>query len=155
MINYFWNNYKFLSNFYPCRVIMDGLEYNSTEHAYQAAKTLDSKYRATIAALPGDKAAKAKRMGSEKGMKKAGLELRPAWEEVKKDIMLDLLRQKFRGDEGLGKQLLLTHSHELIEGNAWHDNYWGSCLCSNCKGFDGQNWLGILLMQVRQELMGD
>ena len=69
MINYFWNNYKFLSNFYPCRVIMDGLEYNSTEHAYQAAKTLDSKYRATIAALPGDKAAKAKRMGSEKGRK--------------------------------------------------------------------------------------
>lgn len=151
MINSFMGIHRYLSNFSPVRVIFEGLEYNTTEHAYQAAKTFDSKYRTKIAALPADKAGKAKRMGSKKGMKKAGLTIRSDWEYVKKDIMLDLLRQKFR-DTKLRKMLISTFPQKLREGNTWCDNYWGDCKCDNCKYIIGQNWLGKLLMQVRQEI---
>jgi len=36
----FVDQYDFLSNFYPAKVVLDGETYFSTEHAYQAAKTL-------------------------------------------------------------------------------------------------------------------
>ena len=41
---------RFLSNFWPCKVMLDGVEYASTEHAYQAAKSDDPAYRAAVAA---------------------------------------------------------------------------------------------------------
>ena len=44
-----------------------------------------------------------------------------------------------------------TGDAELIEGNTWHDNYWGVCSCSKCNG-RGKNRLGKLLMKVREEL---
>ena len=40
----------------------------------------------------------------------------------------------------------------LIEGNYWHDNYWGNCLCPKCKEIEGQNQLGKILMKVRSTL---
>lgn len=48
-------------------------------------------------------------------------------------------------------KLLATGGQELIEGNRWHDTFWGRCVCERCKG-TGQNWLGRLIMQVREEL---
>lgn len=40
VIDSFSGNYRFLSNFWPCVVTLDDQQYTSTEHAYQAAKTL-------------------------------------------------------------------------------------------------------------------
>ena len=40
----------------------------------------------------------------------------------------------------------------LIEGNTWHDNYWGDCSCNRCKSKSGENMLGILLMELRDKL---
>ena len=71
--------------------------------------------------------------------------LRSDWEEVKDDVMLELLRMKF-GNSKLGAKLLDTGDQELIEGNDWHDTYW-----SVYRG-KGKNMLGKLLMQVRTEL---
>lgn len=51
MINSFMGKYRFLSNFWPCKVIFNGLEYPSTEHAYQAAKTLNPEERYEISLL--------------------------------------------------------------------------------------------------------
>ena len=59
-----------------------------------------------------------------------------------------LLRQKF-GDAWLRAKLLATGDAELIEGNYWHDTFWGMC---NGKG---ENHLGRLLMEVRSELRVD
>lgn len=70
---------------------------------------------------------------------------REDWEQVKDDIMLELLRIKFN-QEPLKVLLLSTKEAELIEGNTWGDVYWGVC-----NGI-GQNKLGKLLMQVRSEL---
>ena len=46
--------------------------------------------------------------------------------------------------------LLATGGEELIEGNWWHDNFFGVCTCGPCDG-KGKNNLGKILMRVREE----
>jgi ribA/ribD-fused uncharacterized protein len=141
MIARFNGQYQFLSNFYASPINFEGMDYPTVEHAYQAAKTEDPYLRASIAALsdPG----KAKASGR-------GLVLRADWDAIKETIMHVLLIKKFRDPE-LALKLVNTGGQELIEGNYWHDNYWGKCLCANCHG--GQNKLGTLLMMVRTQIV--
>jgi len=67
---------------------------------------------------------------------------------MKADIMLELLRLKFAFYD-LGMLLLATEDAVLEEGNWWGDTYWG--VCPSGSG-NGENMLGRLLMQVREEL---
>lgn len=136
-INRFRGLYDFLSNFYPVKVSLDGIVYDSVEHSFQAAKTLDPAKRLTVETqlTPGA----AKRAG------RAIRSLRPDWESVKVDVMLDLLRQKFTYPD-LAGGLLATGDAALVENNDWHDVFWGVC-----QGV-GKNMLGILLMRVRAEI---
>jgi N-glycosidase YbiA len=137
-IDKFDGGYRFLSNFYMHPVKLDGVIYPSSEHGYQAAKTLDPAQREIIrtCSTPGQ----AKRAGKK-------VSLRPDWESVKLQVMEDLVRQKFNSP-GLKELLLSTNNDELVEGNAWGDTYWGVC------NGRGQNHLGKILMKVRQELRG-
>jgi ribA/ribD-fused uncharacterized protein len=132
---------RFLSNFWKCDVTFDGDTYSSSEHAYQAAKTLDKAEREMIknTASPGA----AKRMGRQ-------VILRDDWEEVKNSIMLEILRNKFSAHKDLEEKLLETGNKVLVEGNKWHDCEWGVCYCDRCNGM-GKNKLGEILMQVREE----
>jgi predicted NAD-dependent protein-ADP-ribosyltransferase YbiA (DUF1768 family) len=77
--------------------------------------------------------------------------MRSDWETVKLSVMQDLIRQKFRYGSVLGEMLIGTGVEMLIEGNRWHDLYWGRCDCPRHLG-QGQNMLGALLMQQRAEL---
>ena len=76
----------FLSNFYPRPVTFGGVKYLSAEHAFQAQKSFDPEYQASVlyAQTPG----KAKRLGKH-------VTLRPDWEMVKLDIMRGDLQAKF------------------------------------------------------------
>ena len=136
-IDQFSKEYHFLSNFSAAEVWYDGESYPSTEHAYQAAKTLDLTWRRAIrlAATPND----AKRLG-----RKAPI--RPGWDDMKRDVMYTVVRQKFMQHPGLSQLLLDTGHAELIEGNWWGDRYWGVC------NGTGENNLGKILMAVRDEL---
>ena len=136
MIKEFKGEYRFLSNFVDAPVELDGVWYYTVEHAYQAAKTLDPIEREKVQIM--DKPGDAKRFGKK-------LTLRADWEQVKLGIMLKLLRQKF-SRLVFKEQLLETGDQELVEGNKWHDTFWGVC-----NGV-GENHLGKLLMQVREEL---
>lgn len=152
-INSFQGEYRFLSNFWYIAggVSLDDENnirlYPTVEHAYQAAKSLDMNDRRAILRIgtPGD----AKRYSKT-------IQLRSDWESLKFSIMLSLLRQKFSYSH-LANKLLETGNEELIEGNTWHDNIWGVCMCHNCTMRYGDtaepgNMLGKLLMQVRDEL---
>lgn len=141
LIDSFDNDFAFLSNFYLHEIQEDGLAFPSNEHYFQAMKTLDRHDRLLIAAAPTP--GQAKRFGRR-------VALRPDWENVKYDVMLQALRLKF-ADPGLKQKLLDTGDAELVEGNYWHDNVWGRCNCPECGG-QGKNHLGRLLMQVRSEL---
>lgn len=137
MINTFKGPHFFLSNFFtPAPVVLDGERYATTEHAYQAAKTLDQEERAAI--RHASTAGQAKKLGKR-------VTLRSDWASVKDEVMLDLCRQKFREPE-LRKLLLDTGEQELVEGNYWNDVYWGVC-----NGV-GENKLGKTLMQIRDEI---
>jgi ribA/ribD-fused uncharacterized protein len=143
-IREFHGDWGFLSNFYPCSVTLDGVVYESVEHAYQAAKTLNLTEREKFL-YAGVTAGRAKRMGG-------GVTKRPDWETVKVDIMRDLLMQKFYPTI-LRRKLLCTFSANLVEGNWWHDIFWGVCE-GTCKEGPheptGENWLGLLLMEIRR-----
>ncbi len=143
MIIEFEDEYAFLSNFYPSTFTHDGIEYPTVEHFFQAAKTLDIAEKKAIAAAatPG----KAKRMGRM-------VRLRPDWEIIKADVMKLGLQLKFK-DPSLAAKLIETGDEELIEGNWWHDNTWGSCYCVKCSRTPGRNLLGMLLMELRKELI--
>lgn len=136
----FQGEYRFLSNFWPAEVVFDGKVYPTTEHAYQAAKSLDPAYREAIRTTesPG----KVKRMSR-------GVELRPDWDQVKLSIMQDLSWQKYTRHSELRAGLLSTGDAYIEETNTWGDRFWG------VSGGTGQNNLGKILMDIRRRLGGE
>lgn len=142
LIASFDGDFRFLSNFWPCEVVLDGETYSTTEHAYQASKSIHPGVRKLVRELktPGQ----AKRFSHK-------ITKRSDWLEVREGIMLDLNRQKFVKNSELGDMLVLTGDAMIVEGNTWCDNDWGSCTCEKC-GDKGQNMLGFILMKIRKEL---
>lgn len=139
-ITHFHGDYFFLSNFYPSQIEWEGELYPTLEHAFQAAKTFDLEERRAV--QYATTAAGAKQIGRH-------VNLRTDWEQVKLDVMRDLVRKKFREPE-LRAKLTATGDAKLIEGNTWNDKTWG---CVMFRGeWIGKNWLGKVLMEVRQEL---
>ena len=124
------------------RFRMSELEFPSAEHTYMAAKDTRVEVRKQIAQAPSPFTAK--KLG--KAPSRGGIvTLRSDWEEKKLLIMLTIVRQKF-AHPAYGKMLLATGNALLVEGNKHGDTFWGSV---NGKG---ENWLGKILMLVRQEL---
>ncbi len=138
MINGFYGQYEFLSNFYCWPIVWKGMVLPSAEHVYQSEKTTDDSEREAIycSITP----AKAKHFGSPKKLK----HLKPDWSTIKETVMLEVLRAKF-SDPELKTLLLKTDNERLIEKNWWGDTYWGVY-----NGY-GKNRLGELLMKVREE----
>lgn len=142
-IKSFFGEYRFLSNFYPCIIWFDNLNFGTLEAAYQAAKTLDPLQQLAIrdASTPG----KAKKLGQ-------AVDIREGWDSspdpLKYEVMKSLLAQKFSWDKNpeLAQKLVDTGDAILIEGNYWGDTYWGMC------GGRGMNNLGHLLMELREVL---
>lgn len=144
-IDHFRGDYYFLSNFYSQKIPLlvpnpedseSLVPVKTVEHGYQMSKCVlagDAKH-IMLADSPGE----AKRRGKR-------VMLRDDWEQVKIPIMRELLRQKFFKGE-LRFALLDTGDAELVEGNWWGDRFWGVC------NGEGENWLGKLLMQIREEV---
>ncbi len=141
MIEQFKDDYRWLSNFYPFEVPMayDGMSFTTNEHFYVAMKVTDRETRMKIANHPL------------KGLKGFGrtLILREDWEDIKDKVMLYGLQYKFSDkNPNLKTKLIGTGEVFIQEGNWWNDKYWGVCL----KTGEGDNKLGKLLMQVREQL---
>lgn len=146
MILGFNGQYRFLSNFYPSIVEFEGRFYPTVEHAYQAAKTEEDTVRKYIASL--ETAVEAKKFGRM-------MMLRSDWEDVKYPIMKALIRKKFpdrNRDEQRSFDLMNTGDEYLEETNYWHDQIWGNCICGRHVKVAGENLLGKLLMERRDEL---
>lgn len=135
--------YGCFSNFDKVSVTFDDITYGSSEAAWQAQKTLSVPQRWTFAKLTPSEA---KREGRH-------VQLRPDWERVKYDLMVEVLKAKFAQHADLRQILLNTGDAELMEDTTgWHDNTWGSCSCDRCKNIPGQNLLGKALMATREVL---
>jgi hypothetical protein len=140
-INSFRGEYFFLSNFYAHPFQYNGLMWKTSEHAFQAMKASSKVEMLAIkmASSPG----KAKKMGRE-------CTVVADWEEIKISVMEDVLKAKFSIPE-LCEKLLATGDASLVELNNWGDRFWGRCLDRSGRAV-GQNWLGRLLMKLREEL---
>lgn len=137
MIDYFVGQYYFLSNFFEAPVTYEGRTYRNNEAAFQAAKCpgRESEFQFLDPST-------AKRKGRR-------VQLRSDWEVVKFQIMKDIVRAKFTQNKELADMLLDTGTEELQEGNTWGDRIWGVCTGT------GQNRLGKILMEVRDEIRQD
>lgn len=138
----FFGDYRFLSNFGQATVELDGVIYNSTERAYQAAKWLPED-RALFVNCSNEEAIKYNHRHQPNGC------LPEIWDEIKLEIMRYLLEQKFNFElnpENYHK-LLETDNRYLEETNWWNDTFWGK----NLKN-EGQNHLGIILTDIRDRL---
>lgn len=139
VIDSFRGDFGFLSNFHEATIYVEGERYKSVEHAYQAYKTLDAESRKLVreAKTPGQ----AKKLGQ-------AVALRADWNDVKVDLMRQFVKKKFE-NPFLRPLLGATGEAILIEGNTWNDTFWGVC-----RGV-GENWLGKILMEVREEILKD
>ena len=93
--------YSFLSNFYETRIEYHGLSYPTTEHAYQAHKSIHPSDHKFVSELATPRLAKMR--GKELG-------LREGWDEVKISIMNDLLPSSSNNLRSLDVSIL----HSLI-----------------------------------------
>lgn len=145
VIDSFSDDFFYLSNFSLYGFDEDnGTIWKTNEHYFQAAKTKHPEWRYKI--WKADSAWKAKELGN----------LAPlirGWEHRKLMVMLAGLKMKFSQNPEIAKKLKSLKGYQLIEGNTWHDNYWGNCTCSACVNTDGQNNLGLLLMVVRDKIL--
>lgn len=150
IIDSFAKQYSFLSNFH---VVPHGVyRYSTNEHFFQAMKFESQAHRENIKAqsTPG----RAKRYAWNNRA-----DVRENWKDISIDVMLTGLRAKFKPGTELAEKLIATAPAYLIEGNYWHDNFWGNCTCNNKDGNhpecieQGTNALGQILMWVREELI--
>jgi len=135
----------FIKNWFSNMILFEdplfhnGIKYRSVENFYQAQKSLDPEDHKQIAAVTPFKA---KKLGRK-------LTVRDDWnDETKFAIMRLALKHKFRLDTKQGQKLLDTGDEEIVEWNNWGDKYWGKTV----KDGKGENHLGKLLMEVRNEL---
>lgn len=133
-IERFDGNYSFLSNFYEAPLVYKGLRYLNSESAYQGQK--DPSRAEEFVDL--------KAMGSKHLGRK--VTIRDDWDSVKLDIMYEIVLAKFTQNPELLDKLKATGDAILIEGNYWHDTFWGVC------EEKGKNHLGKILMKIRAEL---
>ena len=141
-IDSFTGHNEFLSNFHKAPVDWDGQTWKSAEHAFNAAKTK----------LPGEQVwvANANTPGEAKRRGRV-VTLREDWDKHWRYVyMYDIVRAKFRNPV-LEDKLIGTYDSILVEGNIWHDGVWGVCRCGKCP--PGKNCLGIILMQIRYDLI--
>jgi len=128
-----------LSNFSSFTLMWKGLRFDTSEAAYHWEKfpgmPIAEEIRKAPSAHVAFKLAEQYRSAR-----------RQDWDDVKVDIMRDILRAKVAQHEYVRRKLLATGNRGLIE-NSWRDDFWGTGPRST-----GQNMLGKLWMQVRAEL---
>lgn len=162
MITEFRGEYRFLSSFYnhaPFTVPWWKNKWPdpvpTREHAFQAEKAVEWDQAQVV--LRSVTAGQAKRAGQL-------VTMREDWDSISKSVMFHLIGAQIKQHSVLRRQLLATGTEILVEGNRWHDKFWGACSCSSChagvgdewasdnwKG-TGDNWLGRIWMMHRDLL---
>lgn len=130
----------FLSNMYPCTVVVNNIRFSSSEAAFQSFKFADKTRRIQFGMMNGYQSKKFWRLN-------AGL-IRPDWNEIRVDVMKGVLRRKFAQNPLLADKLITTSNIFLVEYNTWGDTFYGVC-----NGV-GKNMLGRLLKEVKYEILG-
>lgn len=147
----FWGG--FMSQWHLSLFILDDLIYNTAEHFMMAEKARlfnDATILRLILATPSPKEAKAF------GRQIAEYD-EDAWAAIRYDVVIKGNLAKFSADEVLREMLINTDDSILVEASPY-DRVWGVGLglpdrrVYNPKEWQGSNYLGFALMEVRETL---
>ena len=130
------------TNFAEYPIVVDGLQYPTSEHYFQSQKLIGTPFVAHICQLPT-----ARQAFEFPRQPHVSPWTRRDWQTVKEDVMYRALVAKFQQHRELQFMLLSTGDRKLVEHSPY-DSYWGD-------GPDGKglNRLGELLMRVRELLV--
>ena len=135
--------YGAFSNLYPSTVTYESRTYPSAEHAYQAGKPRTDAVREWLLSAPSPALL---------AMAAHGLytwDIAQNWSAIKMDRMRGVLRAKFRQHADLRALLESTDDSRLVEAPRVDNppnRFWGEV------NGRGRNMLGVLLMELRDEL---
>ena len=133
VISNFKNEYYFLSNLFEVPVEYGGKTFRTAESAFQAQK--DASRADEFMRLKGSDA----RSLGEK------VEPRQDWDQVRVQIMREVVECKFKQNRWLMQKLMNTGKAQLVQESDWNDTFWGVY-----KG-KGENMLGKILMEIRDK----
>lgn len=148
---FFWGGP--FSNFYPAKIKVNGVEFFCTEQFFMSCKALhfgDTETNELIMKAKDPKTAKAL------GRKVKNFDS-VEWDKVSRDYMYEGNYAKYTQHPNLKKELLATSDKILAESSPY-DKIWGLGLSEedakniNPEDWPGTNWLGEVLMKVRDEL---
>jgi len=154
-VHFFWGSKSIFSNFYKCEngVILDGIVYPTSEHAFHAMKAKLFDDIETMDKIINCKTpTQAKIFG-----RKVKNFTQQEWDDVKLKIMKDILIGKFESNPDLLEAFLMFDEDVVFVEASPHDKIWGI-------GYDsktavrvdqnewGENNLGKILTELRKEL---
>lgn len=142
---FYEQDFYVLSNFSSFEVEWSGFTFKTSEHLYHWLRFAIS-YEPDAEQI----ASLVKNARSAHDAFKAAQEHKAAqvgnWNDVKVGFMKRVLRAKADQHEYVARKLLATGNRDLVE-NSWRDDFWGWG-----PNRDGQNMLGKLWMEVRDEI---
>lgn len=148
---FFWGG--FLSNWHPAQMNYKGKFFYNSEQAYMWEKALyfdDEESAEEI--LKTSSPSEAKKLGR----KVKGFDT-DEWNKVSYNIMYEVCLEKFKQNKDLKKYLIDTNEKILVEASPY-DKIWGIGLNeerakrTEPSKWEGMNWLGKVLMDVRKEI---
>ncbi len=133
------DKYGCFSNFSSHPIVINNVEWKTSEHYFQAMKFLDPKLQNRVREINSP-------MEAAKFGRDRALPLRPDWEQVKDDVMRTAIIAKVTQNQEVFDILFYTDDAILIE-HTINDAYWAD-------GGDGRgkNMLGIILMEIRDKI---
>jgi ribA/ribD-fused uncharacterized protein len=147
---------KELSNFYETNFKIDGVEYKSAEHAFEAIKAKTFGDDETF-----EKILKAKSAQSAKSFGNKVKEFKEeTWAEKQDEVMKSVVRAKFTQNLELRKKLLETEDKLLANADS-RDKYWGigtsanTSIAKDPKKWKGENKLGKMLEELRTQMKAE
>ncbi len=132
-------DYYPLSNFSAFAIEWKGRVWPTSEHAYQAEKYSNEEIIEKL--FRSRSVDEVYRIAQDHKS-----ERRADWDEVKIDLMKDILKEKMKQHPIIETMLIESGDRPLIK-DTWKDNFWGWG-----PNKDGKNMLGVLWMEVRNEV---
>lgn len=140
-IGFYPREFFCLDNFSSFAVMYNGVKYPTVEHAYQTLKFINTAPQIAKEIVECFSAHEAQKIAYANKDKQ-----NPNWDEIKVDIMAELLKLKLAQNPYVKQKLLQTKDYTICEDSP-KDSFWGIG-----PNRDGQNQLGKLWMKLRGEI---
>jgi ribA/ribD-fused uncharacterized protein len=135
--------YYVFDNFSSFQIEYKGKIYPTSEHAFQSVQFINNNPELAEIIRNSKSAHEAQKLAEENKDQRDS-----NWEEIKLDVMKEILHCKVEQHPYVKKKLLQSGDRDIVE-DSWRDEYWGWG-----ESRKGKNMLGKLWREVRKEILG-